>query len=176
MYKTPLPRFNGRSTITGLAPDANDQPHRIDLSPRAKRQKLNAVLQADEENRKLDGHVEMDDAVMGGKMGELDGGERGRGGPNKIPPFVVALRPAMRDSHNALRFYPSLASIGTRSNAWPRRIWRRALASCRTGSDHARLIKINAGKPGPIHPKRGGMFLKQATRMVCHCNRPLEGV
>jgi len=54
------------------------------------RQKLNAVMQADEAERKLDGRVEMDDAVLGGEKGELDGGKRGRGGPNKIP-FVVAV-------------------------------------------------------------------------------------
>ena len=54
------------------------------------RQKLNAVMQADEESRKLDGRIEMDDAVLGGEKGELEGGKRGRGGPNKIP-FVVAV-------------------------------------------------------------------------------------
>ena len=54
------------------------------------RQKLNAVMQSDEESRKLDGRIEMDDAVLGGEKGELEGGKRGRGGPNKIP-FVVAV-------------------------------------------------------------------------------------
>lgn len=54
------------------------------------RQKLNAVMQNDDAERKLDGRIEMDDAVLGGEKGELDGGKRGRGGPNKVP-FVVAV-------------------------------------------------------------------------------------
>src|SRR5436189_167103 len=44
----------------------------------------------DEAARKLDGRVEMDDAVLGGEKAELEGGKRGRKGPNKVP-FVIAV-------------------------------------------------------------------------------------
>lgn len=54
------------------------------------RQKLAAVMGERESTRKLDGRIEMDDAVMGGEKGELEGGKRGRGGPNKTP-FVIAV-------------------------------------------------------------------------------------
>lgn len=54
------------------------------------RHKLNAVMRADEESRKFDGRVEMDDAMMGGEVSELDGGKRGRGGPNKVPSVVTS--------------------------------------------------------------------------------------
>jgi transposase-like protein len=54
------------------------------------RQKLIAVMAEREARRKLVGRVEMDDAVMGGEKGELEGGKRGRAGPNKTP-FVVAV-------------------------------------------------------------------------------------
>lgn len=54
------------------------------------RHKLMSVMAEREATRKLDGRVEMDDAVLGGERSELDGGKRGRGGPNKIP-FVVAV-------------------------------------------------------------------------------------
>lgn len=49
-----------------------------------------SVMVEREASRKLDGRVEMDDAVLGGEKGELAGGKRGRGGPNKTP-FVVAV-------------------------------------------------------------------------------------
>jgi transposase-like protein len=54
------------------------------------RQKLGEVMLLDEATRKLDGRVEMDDAVLGGERHEDQGGKRGRKGPNKIP-FVVAV-------------------------------------------------------------------------------------
>lgn len=54
------------------------------------RQKLASVMGEREAEKKLDGRIEMDDAVLGGEKGELDGGKRGRGGPNKIP-FVIAV-------------------------------------------------------------------------------------
>ena len=54
------------------------------------RHKLMSVMQEREETRKLDGRVEMDDAVLGGERGEVEGGKRGRGGPNKTP-FVIAV-------------------------------------------------------------------------------------
>jgi transposase-like protein len=54
------------------------------------RQKLAAVMAEDEASRKLDGRVEMDDAVLGGEHHEHEGGKRGRSGPNKVP-FVVAV-------------------------------------------------------------------------------------
>jgi len=64
------------------------------------RQKLAAVMAEDESSCKLEGRVEMDDAVWGGEQGELDGGKRGRGGPNKVP-FVVAV--ATSDDGRPLR-------------------------------------------------------------------------
>ena len=54
------------------------------------RHKLMSVMVEREAGRKLDGRVEMDDAVLGGQKSELDGGKRGRGGPNKTP-FVAAV-------------------------------------------------------------------------------------
>ena len=54
------------------------------------RQKLISVMAEREAACKLDGRVEMDDAVMGGEKREIDGGKRGRAGPNKTP-FVVAV-------------------------------------------------------------------------------------
>ena len=54
------------------------------------RHKLMSVMAEREADRKLDGRVEMDDAVLGGEMSEPDGGKRGRGGPNKTP-FVIAV-------------------------------------------------------------------------------------
>jgi transposase-like protein len=54
------------------------------------RHKLMSVMVEAETARKLDGRVEMDDAVLGGERHEMDGGRRGRGGPNKTP-FVVAV-------------------------------------------------------------------------------------
>ena len=44
-----------------------------------------SVMFEREASRKLDGRVEMDDAVLGGEKSELDGGKRGRSGPNKTP-------------------------------------------------------------------------------------------
>ena len=64
------------------------------------RQKLMSVMDDREAETKLDGRVEMDDAVLGGARGELDGGKRGRGGPNKTP-FVVAV--ATTDDGHPLR-------------------------------------------------------------------------
>ena len=54
------------------------------------RHKLMSVMAEREGARKLDGRVEMDDAVLGGEKSVLDGGKQGRGGPNKTP-FVVAV-------------------------------------------------------------------------------------
>jgi transposase-like protein len=54
------------------------------------RHKLISVMAEREGTRKLDGRVEMDDAVLGGERSLLDGGKQGRGGPNKTP-FVVAV-------------------------------------------------------------------------------------
>ena len=54
------------------------------------RHKLMSVMVEREASRKLDGRVEMDDAVLGGEKGELEGGKRGRSGPNKTP-FVIAV-------------------------------------------------------------------------------------
>jgi transposase-like protein len=53
------------------------------------RHKLMSVMAESEAARRLDGRVEMDDAVLGGERHEMDGGKRGRAGPNKTP-FVVA--------------------------------------------------------------------------------------
>lgn len=54
------------------------------------RKKLMDVMAEREQDRKLDGRVEMDDAVIGGVLDELSGGKRGRGGRNKTP-FVAAV-------------------------------------------------------------------------------------
>jgi transposase-like protein len=54
------------------------------------RHKLMSVMVEREAARKLDGRVEVDDAVLGGEKSELEGGKRGRGGPNKVP-FVIAV-------------------------------------------------------------------------------------
>ncbi|MDX2309030.1 MAG: IS1595 family transposase [Hyphomicrobium sp.] len=54
------------------------------------RHKLMSVMSEREASRKLDGRVEMDDVVLGGEKREIDGGKRGRGGPNKTP-FVAAV-------------------------------------------------------------------------------------
>lgn len=54
------------------------------------RHKLMSVMAEREASRKLDGRVEMDDAVLGGAKSELEGGKRGRAGPNKTP-FVAAV-------------------------------------------------------------------------------------
>ena len=54
------------------------------------RHKLMSVMAERDEDTKLDGRVEMDDAVLGGAQSVLDGGKQGRGGPNKTP-FVVAV-------------------------------------------------------------------------------------
>ena len=64
------------------------------------RHKLMSVMEEREESRKLDGRVEMDDAVLGGERGEVEGGKRGRGGPNKTP-FVIAV--ATSDEGHPLR-------------------------------------------------------------------------
>ena len=54
------------------------------------RHKLMSVMSEREASRKLTGRVEIDDVVLGGEQGELDGGKRGRAGPNKTP-FVAAV-------------------------------------------------------------------------------------
>jgi hypothetical protein len=54
------------------------------------RHKLMSVMAECDAGMKLEGRVEMDDAVLGGEKTELEGGRRGRGGPNKVP-FVVAV-------------------------------------------------------------------------------------
>ena len=64
------------------------------------RHKLMSVMVEREGTRKLEGRVEMDDAVMGGRQGELDGGKRGRAGANKTP-FVAAV--ATSDDGRPLR-------------------------------------------------------------------------
>ena len=64
------------------------------------RHKLMSVMSEREGTLKLEGRVEMDDAVMGGRQGELEGGKRGRSGPNKTP-FVAAV--ATSDDGRPLR-------------------------------------------------------------------------
>ncbi len=82
------------------------------------RQKLGEVMLEDEASRKLDGRVEMDDAVLGGEKGELEGGKRGRKGPNKIP-FLVAV--ATSDEGRPQRLLLQVAGHTgeeRRSSAW----------------------------------------------------------
>jgi transposase-like protein len=64
------------------------------------RHKLMSVMAERDAETKLDGRVEMDDAVLGGELSVLDGGKQGRGGPNKTP-FVVAV--ATSDSGHPLK-------------------------------------------------------------------------
>lgn len=64
------------------------------------RHKLMSVMAERDAETKLDGRVEMDDAVLGGRLSVLDGGKQGRGGPNKTP-FVVAV--ATSDSGHPLK-------------------------------------------------------------------------
>jgi len=54
------------------------------------RHKLMSVMAEQEAERRLDGRVEMDDVVLGGRQRLAEGGKRGRGGPNKTP-FVAAV-------------------------------------------------------------------------------------
>jgi ISXO2-like transposase domain len=54
------------------------------------RQKLAEVMIAREAGGKLEGRIEVDDAVMGGKQLLDSGGKPGRAGSNKIP-FVIAV-------------------------------------------------------------------------------------
>lgn len=54
------------------------------------RQKLAEVMVEAEKPRKIDGRIEMDDAVLGGEQRRDAGGKPGRAGPNKVP-FVIAV-------------------------------------------------------------------------------------
>lgn len=54
------------------------------------RQKLATVMIAHHAPDKLDGRVEMDEAVLGGERTVADGGWGGQSGPNKLP-FVIAV-------------------------------------------------------------------------------------
>lgn len=54
------------------------------------RQKLAEVMREAETGRRLEGRVEMDDAVLGGERKLSEGGKPGRAGANKIP-FVIAV-------------------------------------------------------------------------------------
>lgn len=54
------------------------------------RQKLAAVMVETEASCRFEGRVEIDDAFLGGRQTEAEGGKRGRGGPNKVP-FVMAV-------------------------------------------------------------------------------------
>ena len=76
------------------------------------RHKLMSVMEDREALSKFDGRIEMDDAVLGGERSELDGGRRGRGGPNKTP-FVAAV--ATSDKGHPLRLL--LHVVKTHDNA-----------------------------------------------------------
>lgn len=54
------------------------------------KQKLMAVMQKRNAEKRLEGRVQMDDAYLGGEKRVSEGGKRGRGSPNKLP-FVVAV-------------------------------------------------------------------------------------
>lgn len=58
------------------------------------KQKLMAAMLEHNGRRPLSGHVQIDDAYLGGEKRWSEGGKRGRGSPNKIP-FVAAV--ATRD-------------------------------------------------------------------------------
>jgi hypothetical protein len=53
------------------------------------RQKLAFVIPEVEARRSFHCRIEMEDAVLGGERSEVDGGQRRRGGANKVP-FVLA--------------------------------------------------------------------------------------
>lgn len=75
------------------------------------RQKLGQVMLEREEETRLDGRVEMDDAVLGGEKGELEGGKRGRAGPNKVP-FVIAVETSAEGRPQRLALIPVAAHDG----------------------------------------------------------------
>ena len=75
------------------------------------RQKLAQVMLERDAGTKLDGRVERDDAVLGGEKSELDGGKRGRGGPNKIP-FVIAVATSDDGRPQRLALLPVTAHNG----------------------------------------------------------------
>ena len=75
------------------------------------RQKLAQGKLEREEGTRLDGRVEMDDAVLGGKQGELEGGKRGRAGPNKVP-FVIAVETSAEGRPQRLALIPVAAHNG----------------------------------------------------------------
>ena len=54
------------------------------------RQKLASVMGEHQSSEKLDGRIEMDEAVLGGEQTVADGGWGGQSGPNKLP-FVIAV-------------------------------------------------------------------------------------
>lgn len=54
------------------------------------RQKLSSVIVEHQAGEKLDGRIEMDEAVLGGERTLANGGKRGQSGPNKLP-FVIAV-------------------------------------------------------------------------------------
>jgi len=54
------------------------------------RHKLMSVMAEHGAGVILKGRVEMDDPVLGGEKGEPEGGQRGRGGPDKVP-LVAAI-------------------------------------------------------------------------------------
>jgi transposase-like protein len=87
-----------KNTISGLelARTLGVRPDTASLM----RNKLMSVMAERDAETKLDGRVEVDDAVLGGVRSELDGGKRGRGGPNKTP-FVIAV--ATNDQGHPLR-------------------------------------------------------------------------
>ena len=84
------------------------------------RQKLAEVMIAREAGRKLEGRIEVDDAVMGGKQLLDNGGKPGRAGSNKVP-FVIAVEtrdgPIHKGGHNGSSFTLSPATPGPRSSA-----------------------------------------------------------
>ena len=107
------------------------------------RQKLAEVMIAREAGRKLEGRIEVDDAVMGGKQLLDNGGKPGRAGSNKIP-FVIAVEtrdgPIHKGGHNGSSFTWSPATTGPRSHASPPRVSPPAARSSATGSTASRSL------------------------------------
>lgn len=77
------------------------------------RQKLGSVIVEHQAGEKLDGRIEMDEAVLGGEQTLKEGGKRGQSGPNKLP-FVIAV--ATRDDGRPQRLLLHVVTVLNKDN------------------------------------------------------------
>ena len=75
------------------------------------------VMAEREENRELDGRVEIDDAYLGGA---LPGGKRGRGSQNKVS-FIAAVQTTEKTGNAVLVFLKKLAFTKDALTEWTRK-------------------------------------------------------